>query len=383
MSFVNDNLLLETNLHSSKIVFKEPQILGVFTGLGCVTFVDCRIKYSESGITETRIYNPKYSFFSGEHFLDPINLKFREFLVVNDAIVKWINHATWYSTKEHELIKKEIIDNYEVKGGELKIKIEHYLRYSSQNRTDLIISNQGLIKFESSELITVLKAIELYDKFQKILQLVFGQSSKFKSFKFMCEECNDWKLLYYNDKKLSKSGTTFVNTEYENIKTSLPKIINAVYSDINFQFCLDKLMENFINKQTSHNKRFTNSIASFEAFCKLFSQNLKNNLKKQIIGHEAIFRKIGKLDDEEWGNFPSKVVRSRDYHVHSNTGNRDVFSELDLLYISFLFDFVIAYLLLSEIKVDSNLLDKYVLDGNSVFVNMKKTNQILGSNPLS
>lgn len=383
LSFEDNILVLETNLHSLKRVYKEPQILGIFTGLGYLTFIDCRIKHWSSGITEARIYRPKYSFVSDSHFIDAVNLKFKEFYVVNDAIVKWVNYATWYNSLDNKLNKKEFNDVYEINNKGFKINIEHYLQYHSSKRTDLIISNRGLIKFRLEEPISVLSAIELYDQFQKVLQLVFGRSSKFRSFSFKCMTCNDYKSLHYNDEKLSKSTATFVHTEYEKIKTSLPKILNAVYSNKNFQFCLDKLMENFIGKQPSHNKRFTNSIATFEAFCKLFSDGVKNNLKKQILNYERTFKIIGKISEEEWEKFPSKVVRSRDFHVHSNIGNIDVFSEFDLLYISFLFDFVIAYLLLSELEVEQELLDKYIQHGNSVFVDMKRTNTILGTNPLS
>ncbi|CAM1346522.1 ApeA N-terminal domain 1-containing protein [Tenacibaculum crassostreae] len=382
MSFIDDDLVLETNLHTPKKAYKESQILGAFTGLGHLTFIDCRIKYSSSGITQTRIYRPKYSFVSDSHIVDAINLKFKEFFVVNEAIVKWVNFSPWYDTIDEKLIKKEFNDSYTITNENLQIKIAHYLKYHTVKRTELNISNQGSIKFELEEAVTVLSAIELYDQFQKVLQLVFGQSSKFSKFSFKCMGCGYWKQLYYNDKKLSKSTTTFVHTDYEKVKTQLSKILNATYSNKDFQFCLDKLMENFIGNQPSHNKRFTNSIATFEAYCKLFTDDLKTNLKKQILGHEDIFKKIGKICDEEWEKFPSKVVRSRDFHIHSNTGNRDVFSEFDLLYISFLFDFVIAYLLLSQIKVSKDLLDKYILHGNSVFVDMKRTNEILGSNPL-
>ena len=91
-----------------------------------------------------------------------------------------------------------------------------------------------------------------------------------------------------------------------------------------------------------------------------------------------MFKKISGLNDNEWKKFPSKVVRSRDFHVHSNLGNKDVFSEFDLLYISFLLDFVIAYLLLSQLEeIQESFLDKYVRQGNRVFVDMKRTNAIL------
>ncbi|MRX65421.1 HEPN domain-containing protein [Maribacter luteus] len=383
MSFIDDDLILETNLHSLEKVYKEPQILGTFTGLGYLTFIDCRIKHWGFGITESRIYSPKYTFTSGSHVIDAVNLKFKEFFVVNEAIVQWVNYMTWYDNLNNKLIKKEFSDSYDISAVRLKISIEHYLQYHSSERTKLIISNRGLIKFELEEPVSVLYAIELYDQFQKTLQLVFGRSSKFSKFSFKCMGCGEWKELYYNDKKLSKSKSVFVHTEYEKTRTSLPKILNAVYSNKDFRFCLDKLMENFIGNQPSHNKRFTNSIATYEAFCKLFSEDSKRNLNKQILRYKDVFKLIGKISEEEWKKFPSKVVRSRDYHVHSNTGNRDVFSEFDLLYVSFLFDFVIAYLMLSELKVEQELLDKYIQHGNSVFVDLKRTNTILGTNPLS
>ena len=87
-------------------------------------------------------------------------------------------------------------------------------------------------------------------------------------------------------------------------------------------------------------------------------------------------------DSDEWKSFPSKVVRSRDYHVHSNIANKNVYSEYELLYISFLFDFVIGYLLLETLGVSEDLLKKFIMHGNSVFIDMKRTNEILSANPL-
>ncbi|MCA0957497.1 hypothetical protein LCL86_00465 [Muricauda ruestringensis] len=386
MSFMDDDLVLETNLHSPKSAYKEPQIIGIFTGLGYLTFIDCKIKLSSSGITETRVYQPKYSFVSESHFINPSNLLLKEFYIVNNAIVKWINHAPWYNSIKNELTKKEFTDEFEIDNIGLKLSLQHYLQYGLKSRSELLITNKGSINFFLKEPCSLLKAIDLYDDFQKVLQLVFGRSSKFESFKFKCLRCSEWIELHYNDRKLSSSSSTFVHTEYKKIKASLPSILTAAYSNQNFRFCLDKLMENFIGKHPSHNKRFTNSISAYEAFCKLYLDNsIKPNAKlsKWILAHEDVFKKIGDINEKEWKKFPSKVVRSRDFHVHSNVGNRDVFSEFDLLYISFLFDFVIAYLMLNEIKVEQELLDKYVQHGKSVFVDMKRTNAILGNNPLS
>jgi len=376
LSFDNDNLVLETNLHNEKS-YKVSQILGAFAGLGYFTFIDCLIKFSSSGITEARVYWPKYSFRSDSHFINIEELRLKEFFIVNDSIVKWVNFANWYDKKENKLLKKEFTDKFQVDEIGLKIEIRHYINYKMPERSEFIVSNRGAVNFELEETISLLKGIELYDQFQKLLHLTFGGSSKFRKFSFKCTGCDEWVELYYNDKKFSVSTTTFVHTNYKEIKLSLPKLFTAIFSNQNFQFCLDKLMENFIGKQLSHNKRFINSIAAFEAYNKLFSDTTNNKLSKWILEHQQIFRKIGGITDEDWKEFASKVVRSRDYHIHSNIGNKDIYSEFDLLYLSFLFDFVIAYLLLKKIEVDDKLLNKYVQHGNSVYIDMKRTNAIL------
>jgi len=386
LSFKDDDLILETNLMASTITYKVTQILGIFTGLGYLTFIDCKIKFSLSGITETRIYQPKYSFVSASHFVDPNSLLLKEFYIVNNAIVKWVNHAPWYNSTNDTLIKQEFIDEFEIAEIGLKLSLQHYHQYGLKSRSELVITNKGSINFHLKEPCTLLKAFEFYDWFQKVLQLVFGSSSKFEGFKFKCLGCSEWIELYYNDRKLSTSSNTFVHTEYQKIKESLSSILVAAYSNEAFRFCLDKLMENFIGKHPSHNKRFINSITAYEAFCKLYieNSNKSNNTKliKCIIAHKEVFKKVGGIEDNDWKGFPNKVVRSRDFHVHSNLGNRDVFSEFELLYISFLFDFVIAYLMLDQLDgIETDLLEKYVQQGNRVFVDMKQTNALLGKDP--
>ena len=141
-------------------------------------------------------------------------------------------------------------------------------------------------------------------------------------------------------------------------------------------------MENFITKHSSHSKRFTNSISAFEAYCKIYSGINPANLKKYIKHYESVFKLIGKLTDEDWETFPSKLIRSRNYHVHSDLKNKNIFTDFELLYISFLIDYVIGYLLLKNIDVSNLLLNKFIKHGNSVYVDMKRTNQILGTNPL-
>jgi hypothetical protein len=381
ISFKDDDLLLETNLCSPSTVYKQPQILGIISGIGFLTFIDCRIQHSLSGLVETRIYHPKYTFISAHHHVDAINTQLSEFSIINDVIVKWVNHSTWYDTLDEKLLYNKFDDVYTIENKGIEIKISHYLNFQSE-RTELHIKNRGSILFKTEKSIDILEAISIYDQFQKMLQLLFGGSAKFERFSFKCLTCGEWQQVYYNDKKLTKSTHTYVHTDYEKVKIDLKKILNAIYSITSFQFCLDKLMENFISKQSSHNKRFTNSIATFEALGKLYSGHKSNNLAKFIKHYKSTFLLIGKFNDEEWKSFPNKVVRSRDYHIHSNIANKNIYSEYELFYISFLFDFVIGYLLLETLEVSKDLLQKFIMHGNSVFIDMKRTNEILGENPL-
>ncbi|MBB6682477.1 hypothetical protein H4O20_13585 [Aequorivita sp. 609] len=381
LSFHDDEILIETNLHSTERFYKEPQILGAFNGLGFLTFVDCHIQQSTSGVSEVRIYNPTYTFIGLSHFVDPFKLKINQFYVVNEAIVKWVNHRTWYDLKHKQLNSTEFNDEYLISDKNLKITIRHYLNLQS-NRAELNIKNKGEISFQTEEYIDILEAIEIYDHFQRVLQLLRGGSAQFDKFGFKCPSCDDWQEVYYNDKKLTKSKNNYVHTTYFEVKDDLHKVLNGAYSNEIFKFCLDKLMENFISRQSSYNKRFTNSIIAYEAFIKRHSDKQGGKLSRGLQYHQNIFILISQMDKETWKTFPSKVVRSRDYHTHSNLGNRDIFTEYELLYISLLIDFVIGYLLLETVEVSEELLDKFVQHGRSVFIDMQKTNSILSANPL-
>ena len=382
MSMKDNDILLETNLISSKLVYKELQILGQFTGLGHITFIDCKIRHYSSGITESRIYCPRYSFISAHHPIKAMGLKFEKFQITNTAIVDWVHYALWYDIHKDELIKKDNIkDEYRIDDIGLTITINHSLNIDSKRR-ELLISNIGYVIFEFDSPIGVLESIEIYNSFQKILLFLTSKSIQFENFGFQCLSCKEWANIYYNDYKHSKSTNTFINSNYDEVKNDLPLIFSATYSDESFLFCLNKLMENIINKNSSHNKRFTNSISTFEAFGKLYSDVSTNNLKKYLNHYSEYFILLGEIEKAEYDTFTNKVIRSRDYHVHSNLKNKGVFSEFELLYVSFLIDFVVGYGLLCELGVTKDLKEKVIRKGKSVYVSLQRSNEILSSNPL-
>ena len=382
MSLEDNDILLETNLLNSEPIHKELMILGIFTGLGHLTFVDCKIRKSESGIVQMKIYAPRYTFISAHHSISALGLRFQEFNITNDAIVSWVNHGTWYDMTDQKMIKEEDI-SHEIKIPKigLSVVINHSLNIHSK-RSELLIQNSGWVKFKLQNQVGTLEAIDIYNNFQKILQFLSSRTKQFSKFSFKCLGCGSWADIFYNDYKFVKSNNSFIHIKYDDLIIDLPSIFEAVYTDGNFLFCLDKLMENHLNKSSSHNKRFTNSISTFEAFGKLYSGLKTKKLKAYLIHFSDHFKNLGKIESENFDEFASKIVRSRDYHIHSNLKNRNVFTEFELLYISFLMDFVVGHGLLESIGVSQKVLDKVKMRCQSVYLGMQQSNRILSANPL-
>ncbi|MNL48424.1 hypothetical protein D3C87_1712830 [compost metagenome] len=88
------------------------------------------------------------------------------------------------------------------------------------------------------------------------------------------------------------------------------------------------------------------------------------------------------MDEINFDDFMSKVIRSRDYHVHSNIKNKNIFTDFELLYIGFLLDFTVGLGLMQKLNVSKKTQDKVIMQGESVFVNMQMSNKILNQDPL-
>ncbi|WP_440067720.1 HEPN domain-containing protein [Tenacibaculum discolor] len=380
--FENGKVALETNLSSKYPVYKYQIILGAFTGLGYITFIDCKIKFSQSGITEGRIYHPKYSFISAYHFIEPVNLKFKKFQISNDAIVDWIHKMHWYSFMEDKLVKHDDICQ-KFKIDEIGLSIE--LEQSSSSKTghkEFVLKNNGYLNFESDKEISLLTAFDYYNTFQELLQFITSRTKQFSSFSFQCLSCGEWANIYYQEDRYEKSGSGYIHLLYDEVSNDLPTLINNIYTSKSFKFCLNKLMENLLGVKLSHSRRFTNSISTFEAYNKLYTTQKTKKLINYLRYNKEHITTIGKIDKSGFDDFLSKIIRSRDYHVHSNLKNKNIFSDFELLYISFLLDFVVGFGLLQEMNVSKEILDKVIMQGQSVFIDMQRTNKILRQDTL-
>src|SRR5690606_28277944 len=133
----------------------------------------------------SRIYKATYCFIGISHFVNPYKLKINQFYVVNEAIVKWIDHRSFYDWNKKEIVSKDFKTEFYLPDNGLKIVIEQYLNYRGSGY-EIKIENKGKVSFQTEKPVDILEAIKYYDQFQKVLQLLRGGSAQFEKFLFKC-----------------------------------------------------------------------------------------------------------------------------------------------------------------------------------------------------
>lgn len=383
LEFLDGVVYLETNLSSKYPEYKKELIYGVFNNLGYLTFVNNSIIQSSVGIISFKKYSPEYVFVSSHHKIDPYNLKIKEFKIDNSAFNEWIRSFHWFDNENKKLEKEDDVRHkIIIKEKFLEIEIIKTIRHTS-NLNSLNIINVGYVSFSSQNKLSVIETIDIYKTFQKFLILFYGKSNHFKAFRIKCLSCGEWFSLYYNEDFVNENNSNYISFDYIDIKKDLNKILQEWYLNEDIQFCSDIILENILSIKVSHSRRFTNSLASFEAFNKRFGANHKNpTVEKYFNDLKKIFIEIMIIEEELYKSFVKKVIRTRDYYVHGNKKQVDIFSKFDLLYISFLIDFVIGVELSKQLGFSSENIKDIINKATSVYVLMQSTNRILDKNIL-
>ncbi|MFE3848184.1 HEPN domain-containing protein [Flavobacterium sp. LB3P45] len=328
-------------------------------------------------------YSPEYVFVSSHHKIDPYNLKIKEFKIDNSAFNEWIRSFHWYDNENKKLEKEDDVRHkIIIKEKFLEIEIIKTIRHTS-NLNSLNIINVGYVSFSSQNKLSVIEMIDIYKTFQKFLILFYGKSNHFKAFRIKCLSCGEWFSLYYNKDFVNENNSDYISFDYIDIKKDLNKILQEWYLNEDIQFCSDIILGNILSIKVSHSRRFTNSLASFEAFNKRFGANHKNpTVEKYFNDLKYIFIEIMIIEEELYKSFVKKVIRTRDYYVHGNKTQVNIFSKFDLLYISFLIDFVIGVELSKQLGFSSENIKDIINKATSVYVLMQSTNRILDKNIL-
>lgn len=382
LTFKDGQVSLETNLVSETQAYKHQLIHGAFTGLGRMTFLDCEIRMESSGIIRSSVYSPKYTFILRGKFLEPTQLIFRKFNVSNSELIDWLKPDSGFDRK-NMTFKIDAGESHQFNIDKINLVVE--MAFSSEytlNGEYFSVKKNGTIRFHFESPIKLIEAIEVYDKFQKLLQFLCGNTSQFNYCSFQSLESQEWTRIYFNDNSYKDSRTEYLSIRFKDILPQLSTLMEKIYTDKHFYFCIEKLLDNQVTGYISHSKRFTNSISCLEAYSKLLGGDNKPKLNRILNEEREIIKMIGKISDSQIDAFLKKIIRSRNYHVHCNIDDKDVFTDFELLYISFLLDFVIAYKLLRQLDVAQPVLDDIVFKGNSVFLGLQGMNKLLNDDYL-
>ncbi|MFV7235330.1 hypothetical protein [Flavobacterium sp. ZB4R12] len=380
LEFIDGEVYLETNLASKNSEYKRDLLYGAFNGLGFMTFINNSIKSSSSGLIFHRKYNPEYTFASSNHIINPLTLRIKEFKIDNDALNNWIRSFHLFNYDDNNIEKADDV-NHKIKIVEKSIQVEiiKTTNYASDLSSFNFI-NLGFISFVSESKLTILECIELYRTFQKFLLFYYGKSSHFKSILIKCLSCGNWFSLYFNDSLTHDDTMSFTSLAYEDVKDDLDKILNIWFTNEDIRFCADIIIENLLSKKVSHSRRFTNSLATLEAYNKRFGiKYSKPTLERYFLEHKGILLNIMNIEDADLDNYIKKIIRSRDFFVHGNKNQTDYFTEFELLYISFLIDYIVCIELSKQIGFSQKIINDILMKAKSVFLDMQSVNKMLSN----
>jgi hypothetical protein len=382
LELIDDEIFITTNLTIKNTASLIPIIYGEFTSLGHLTFVNCLIRNSSTGMIETLTYQPKYTFVSGHHPINPIGLKIKHFQIDNSAIVNWIRGMHIYNSIEQKLEKQEDVKLSTNINENLNITVTKSTTYTT-NQEFFRMDNVGYVTFKSTIEISIIEAIELYNTFQKLFHFIYGKSDQFKSFNFQCLNCGHWASLYYKNDFTKNNSFSYINLDYSKIKDEFSNIIKHWFTNKDVAYCSDIIIENLLSIKTSHSRRFTNSYAAFEAFSSIFGNKHKNpSAEKYLFEHKDLLIEITNIPEKDIKGYIKKIIRNRDYLVHRNNTKNNIFSQFELLYISFLLDYIVGIGLMKQMEVSSKIIQLIISKAKSTFQDMQGVNRILNQDLL-
>lgn len=378
LEIVENEIFIHSNLICSKSSYKVGLIYGFFNDLGSLTFVNCSIYKSETGIINYKKYSPDYVFASSYHIIEPVGLRLKTIEIENNSI----NNLIRSFHIANPLINKVEIES--VKTHEIKINddliISLYKNYSVEsNKFGTNIINQGILKIDFVKEKSILESIEIYKKFQKFCIIFFSGIEKFNSFKSFCLKCGEKFNILFNDNLAFTHHQGIFNENFLKDEDTFYQVISNWYNNDDVAYCFDIVIENYLSRKVSNARRFTNSLSSFEAFYKLFSSKRHNHLVKQIVEYKEVFERIDN-SITSIKDFAKMIVRIRDYYVHGNR-NQDVkHDNFDLLHYSLLLDFVVIRELSKELNFNDEYLKEIEKEGASIFKHQIPINRMLDSN---
>ena len=160
-------------------------------------------------------------------------------------------------------------------------------------------------------------------------------------------------------------------------------IIKHWYNNEGIGYCADIIIENLLSVKTSHSRRFTNSYTAFEAYSLKFGNKIKNSsFAKDLLEQKQLLVDITNIPEDDIKTYVSKIVRHRDYLIHRTKTKNNIFSQFELLYISFLLDYLVGLGLVKQMEVSDKIIEKIIERAKSTYQDMQSVNRLLNKDLL-
>ena len=249
LSFKDSSVLLETNLVEEIPRHKYLKIIGVFTKLGYLTFLDCEVLLHSSGMIYYAIYKPKYTFTFDDHCIDPLKLKVKKFCVSNNAIKNWRRPKVNFD-RVNKSVKLDQEERHLLHVEKIKLSIEIIFNNSYQvSGNGFTLKNNSYIKFEPESPINIAGAFDMYDRTQKLIQFISGNTEQFSSFEIQCSESGGWGTVFFQELSYKDTRSIYFTTNFQEIIPYLPNLFHHIFCNESFHFCIEKLLDNQIKGQ--------------------------------------------------------------------------------------------------------------------------------------
>lgn len=330
-------------------------IYGRFNGLGHLTFIgNYRKKYS-SGVTYDYEYLVKYCFRSSDYYVNLADLKIKSASFYNDTIAKLyrkvgfvdLNSNTYKKNVELNLISS-IEDDY------LKEVITESYKESNSDNLKITLTTRSLIKFVFKKETSLDVVINKYSIFKDFILLFFGYFKQFSNIILTLE--NNSKIeLYYSDRYTQEKPNSIFNFIFFQIEKDYLKLLEHWFEDEHLRFVCSSIVDNIIYQSINPHKRFLNSYYSLEGWLKFKHKKDKVKFDVEANNLKDDFLRVSGIESEELQTFYKKCVRHRDYFVHTNTKQTKMFSEVEAVEISNLFDYVLMLQILKYLKASEEL----------------------------
>src|SRR5690606_15175281 len=93
--------------------------------------------------------------------------------------------------------------------------------------------------------------------------------------------------------------------------------------------------------------------------------------------HKALIHNITAIPNAKIKEYVSKIVRHRDFLTHRDRIKNNIFSQFELLYISFLLDYIVGIGLMNKMEASEEVVKKIMLRAKSLYQDMQSVNNLL------